>query len=221
MLPFRFRQAWQLVGAMVILSPASRAVSAQSGAFGGQLVDASTAVPLSHLKVLLIDNEQRIVGSTLTDERGLFVIPHSKAGIFHLCFNRASMTPLFGPIDTVAADSVLQRQYKLAFEPAAVDSPLPDVKLVPATIASGYQQLPVYPHELERSKLGGTVLLRFVVDTTGRADVRSVRQLNKSDDRFYRAVIRVLPLMHFTPATINGHKIRSSIEMTFSFAAPT
>lgn len=193
---------------------------AQAGFFSGQAVDASTSAPLSQIKVYLL-SDNRVAGTAQTDGRGLFTIPHPTAGVFRLFFVRSLMLPVLGPVDTVTADSVIERLYKLHFEPIQFDSTFLEFQVErPAKVAPGFQFKPKYPRELEGREINGTVVVQYVVDTTGRADMRSVKKVNRADDQFYRAVLDALPLVRFIPATIMGHKVRQLVQQTFEFQFP-
>ncbi len=191
-------------------------VAAQTGAFTGLVKDSATSTPLPRLKVYLLDDKQQLVGSTVTDDRGQFVIPHARAGIFQLQFDRPGMKSVFGPVDTVSADSVIARSYTASF----VASP-PDEYQVdePAKEIPGFQEPPRYPRSLERTSLQGSVKVSFVVDTTGHVDMKSVKLVRSSEIAFYKAVVDALPHMTYIPARFRGQKVRQRVEQTFEFKA--
>jgi TonB family protein len=78
---------------------------------------------------------------------------------------------------------------------------------------------PVYPEELRSANIEGEVLVQFVVDTMGRADMRTFRILGPP--RVYRefavSVIRTLPKMRFTPAERRGCKVKQLVQLPFAF----
>jgi TonB family protein len=78
---------------------------------------------------------------------------------------------------------------------------------------------PLYPPALRDSHIEGEVLVQFVVDTMGRADMRTFRLLGPA--RVYRefavAVIETLPRMRFTPAERRGCKVRQLVQLPFAF----
>lgn len=76
---------------------------------------------------------------------------------------------------------------------------------------------PIYPAELINSKTEGGVYLRFVIDTTGRADPASVEVIRSSHPKFLEAVQFALPRMAFTSATVGGRKVRQAVEQNFEF----
>lgn len=76
---------------------------------------------------------------------------------------------------------------------------------------------PAFPPELRRTKPHGEVLAQFVVDTTGRAEMKSFKVLRSSDDLFSESVRRALPRFRFSPAEIAGRKVRQQVTMPFVF----
>jgi periplasmic protein TonB len=76
---------------------------------------------------------------------------------------------------------------------------------------------PRYPESLRRSGVSGRVVVRFVVDTTGRVDLKSVEVLESSHKYFTRAVIDALPRYRFRPARQNGHRVTSVAELPVEF----
>jgi len=81
-------------------------------------------------------------------------------------------------------------------------------------VASGK---PRYPESLRQAAIDGRVLVRFVVDTTGRIDMSSVAVVASTHELFTRAVRDALPSFRFKPAEQGGHRVRALAEMPFEF----
>jgi TonB family protein len=64
----------------------------------------------------------------------------------------------------------------------------------------------------------GEVVVQFVVDTTGRPDMRTLKVLQSSDDLFSESVRRALLRYRFFPAEIAGRKVRQLVKMPFIFS---
>lgn len=77
--------------------------------------------------------------------------------------------------------------------------------------------VPVYPRLLERQGIEGIAVVRFVVDTTGRADVETFRLIETNHPLFGNAVREALPGMKFHPATVGPKKVRQMVEIPFGF----
>jgi protein TonB len=76
---------------------------------------------------------------------------------------------------------------------------------------------PPYPAELRDTHPDGTVLARFVVDTTGRVEIPTLKIVMTSAPAFADAVRDALPQLHFTAARYHGRKVRVRIEQIFQF----
>jgi protein TonB len=76
---------------------------------------------------------------------------------------------------------------------------------------------PRYPEALRQAGVDGHVLVRFVVDTTGRVDLASVQILNSTHELFSRAVRDALGNFRFKAAEVGGRRIAALAEMPFDF----
>ncbi len=77
---------------------------------------------------------------------------------------------------------------------------------------------PRYPPALKAAGVDGEVLVQFVVDTLGAADLRSFRVLKASHGDFTESVKAALPEMKFVPAELRGRKVRQLVQQPFVFA---
>jgi len=77
---------------------------------------------------------------------------------------------------------------------------------------------PAYPQQLRLANVEGKLLTRFVVDTTGRPIVETVRIVERSDDRFVPSVREAIPNLRFSPADVGGKKVKQLVEMPFTFS---
>jgi TonB family protein len=76
---------------------------------------------------------------------------------------------------------------------------------------------PHYPDILKTAGVGGEVIASFVVDTTGRAEVASLKVIRSSHQLFVEAVAAALPDMRFTPALVGGRKVKQLVMEPFVF----
>ncbi len=76
---------------------------------------------------------------------------------------------------------------------------------------------PRYPDILKSAGVEGEVVVAFVVDTTGRADVGSLKILKSTHELFAAAVKTALPGMRFLPAEIGGKKVKQQVQQPFVF----
>lgn len=76
---------------------------------------------------------------------------------------------------------------------------------------------PAYPTDLLAKQIEGSVYMRYVVDTTGRADTATAQVIRSSHPLFTQAVLAVLPRMRFRPATMGDRLVRQLVEQEFAF----
>jgi len=95
-----------------------------------------------------------------------------------------------------------------AFSAIEVDS----IALVDPTSAG-----PEYPQALAQRSVEGLATLRFVIDSTGRVDMSTVRVINATHKLFAQAVISAMPKMKYRPATIAGRPVRLLVQQSFTF----
>ncbi len=88
------------------------------------------------------------------------------------------------------------------------------VDLQTRIVASGKAR---YPESLRQAGIDGVVLVRFVVDTSGRVDMSSVAVVSSTHDLFSRAVREALPGFRFKPAESGGRRVAALAEMPFEF----
>jgi protein TonB len=77
---------------------------------------------------------------------------------------------------------------------------------------------PAYPSMLESAGVEGEVLVQFVIDTLGKADMSTFKVLKTSNDLFTQSIRSVLPRLRFYPAETGGRKVREMVQYPFSFA---
>jgi TonB family protein len=87
-------------------------------------------------------------------------------------------------------------------------------------LAAGQNPIPEYPKALEQAQVEGEVLVQFVVNPDGRADVGTFKVLKSSHDLFTQAVKNALPSWRFVPAEVGGRKVRQLVQMPLEFKLP-
>jgi len=102
--------------------------------------------------------------------------------------------------------------------PLNSDQPLFDFQVEKPASASPNNQAPTYPNQLRAANIEGQVIAKFVVDTSGRADMRTFEILKSDHDLFTNAVRSSLPQMRFFPAEVAGRKVKQLVQMPFVFS---
>jgi hypothetical protein len=86
-----------------------------------------------------------------------------------------------------------------------------------AVVRSQSSAAPAYPLELLKKNVEGSVIARYIVDTTGFADTTSLEVIRATNSEFAVAVREALPYMRFSPAKVAGRKVRQLVEQGFGF----
>ncbi|MEO5568499.1 MAG: TonB family protein [Gemmatimonadaceae bacterium] len=102
--------------------------------------------------------------------------------------------------------------------PLNSDQPLFDFQVEKPAAANPSNQPPTYPNQLRAANIEGQVVAKFVVDTTGRADMRTFEIIKSDHDAFTAAVRNSLPGMRFFPAEVGGRKVKQLVQMPFMFS---
>lgn len=89
-----------------------------------------------------------------------------------------------------------------------------DVDEQPELLAS---QRPEYPEHLRDAGIGGRVMVQFILDTLGRAEVQSVQVIQSPDPEFNQPVIDCLVRSQFRPARIHGRAVRVRLKIPYDF----
>lgn len=109
-----------------------------------------------------------------------------------------------------------------AVTPSAVPVQAPgvflDFQVEKAASAYPTNQPPAYPAVLRAAGVQGVVIGKFVIDTTGLADMRSFEVLRSDHEGFTTAVREALPAMRFHPAEVGGRRVKQLVQMPFSFS---
>jgi hypothetical protein len=92
---------------------------------------------------------------------------------------------------------------------------------VPAAPDSAQPVRPLYPDSLLRAGVDGRVLVEFVVDTTGEADMETFGEVLSTHALFTVAARRAVAYAHFTPALLDGKRVRQVVQLPIVFVAPS
>ncbi|MDQ2666244.1 MAG: TonB family protein [Gemmatimonadota bacterium] len=81
----------------------------------------------------------------------------------------------------------------------------------------GNAPAPRYPDTLRQGGETGQVVVRFVVDTLGRAEMGDVVVVEATHPLFASAVKTALATYRFTPGEASGRKVRTLVQLPFRF----
>ena len=80
-------------------------------------------------------------------------------------------------------------------------------------------QAPVYPDRLRNAGIEGQVVVQFIVDETGQAVMESFKVLRSNDNAFSEAVKKAVSNTTYSPAELQGRKVRQLVQQPYKFAA--
>lgn len=76
---------------------------------------------------------------------------------------------------------------------------------------------PKYPLDLELAEITGAPVIAFVIDTTGRVELKTATFLNRPRPEFAKAVCDVLPRLQFQPFLVADRKWRVLLVQMYAF----
>jgi len=76
---------------------------------------------------------------------------------------------------------------------------------------------PRFPEALRARGQNGRIVVQFVVDTLGRAEMSEFKVVDATDAQLADPVRAVLPRFRFTPGEAGGHKVRTMVALPFDF----
>jgi TonB family protein len=123
----------------------------------------------------------------------------------------AVLSPRPGDLGTEAGTTVETphfASYDTVYTIAEVDSA---VAVDPASTA------PAYPPALLKLGVEGSVMVRYVVDSTGHADMSTLQVVRATRVEFAVAVREALPNMRFLPAKMGDKAVPQLVEQPFHF----
>jgi TonB family protein len=121
------------------------------------------------------------------------------------------LSPRPGDLGTervAASESHQYSTYDTVFTIAEVDS---------VAIVDPASSAPAYPPALLKLGIEGSVMVRYVVDSLGHADISTLEVVRASRVEFAVAVREALPNMHFTPARMGTKAVPQLVEQPFNF----
>jgi hypothetical protein len=213
--PFVRRRGKTAVIGLALLLGLTSANSAQG--VDGMVVDLhGRAMP--NIVVTLVDSVAHVVGTTRTANDGVFSIDAPAPGRYRIGFTNDSTALGQSARFSLAGGEFAQRRFII--EP--VEHPfLLDFQVTRrATTVDPHLRFPmaVTPDE---PRTPASVVVQFVVDTTGRVDMSSWRAIAGNSAAMSSGVRNAIAAAAFHPAVVvdatGEHKVRQLVELSFAF----
>ena len=102
-------------------------------------------------------------------------------------------------------------------EPGVGDNAFSAIEVDSIALVDPTSEGPEYPQTLAQRSVEGLATLRFVIDSTGRVDMSTVRVVISTHKLFAQAVITAMPKMKYRPASIAGKPVRLLVQQSFTF----
>ena len=205
---------WSLAGISLALMSS---VSSSAQTVAGRVLDRQSKAPLREIAVLLVADTgvaSHAVARATTDSLGIFYLDAPSPGVYRLEFTTANDTLISGSL-TLAPDETAQHEYLIQTHPP--ERAYFEFEVLRQVQASPNNRPPRYPDALRSANVQGEVLVQFVVDTLGRAEMNTFKVLRSTDMLFTMAVRIAVPDYEFTPAIKDNRKVKQLVQMPFHF----
>jgi len=180
-------------------------------AVAGRVIHRAKQTPVPNVAVELLGVRDTVLATGISTQDGAFVLEAPAGGAYRVRLTAPGAEAFVSDSIRVADDEYATRAFAIDPEPRAFFVDQVDRPVVP--IAGS----PRYPNDLRQRGISGCVLVQFVVDTIGRADMSTFRVLKASHSEFAQAVRVGLPTVRFRPAERHGLKVRQVVEQPFTF----
>ena len=100
---------------------------------------------------------------------------------------------------------------------ASIDSVYTELEVDTAAARYDGSAAPPYPPTMLEQRKEGQVVVQYVIDSTGIADLASFMVMQSTHADFTKSVRSTLPFMRFRAAKIGPRKVRQLVQQLFSF----
>ena len=183
----------------------------------GRVRDRESKRPLREVTVVLLADtgkSSHAGARATTDSLGIFYLTASSPGVYQLLFATGNDTLLSGYL-ALAQDEMVQREFLL--DTHATERAYFEFQVTRQVQPSPNNRPPRYPEALRGANMQGEVLVQFIVDTTGKPEMNTLKVLRSTHVEFLMAVRSVLPDYEFEPAMILNRKVPQVVQMPFHF----
>ena len=141
----------------------------------GRVRDRESKRPLREVTVVLLADtgkSSHAAARATTDSLGIFYLTASSPGVYQLLFATANDTLLSGYL-ALAQDEMVQREFLL--DTHATERAYFEFQVTRQVQPSPNNRPPRYPEALRGANMQGEVLVQFIVDTTGKPEMNTLK----------------------------------------------
>ena len=190
------------------------------GMVGGYALDKSTGAALPCIDVALIRDDSTVVAKARTLPGGAFAFPAPAAGRYQIEFSGFGVFPVVTAADSLFPTSEQDRVYRLD-QRLAVGGPefrgYKDTDAIAPPQPRKPFRGPEYPERLRQARLEGSAVVRFLVDSLGTVDPKSIERLMDSDRELFASINRFLVKTPFVPGRRNFLPVCDLVVQVFTF----
>jgi hypothetical protein len=213
--------------------------------FAGRVIDTDSKTPFACARVALEDSLENVVTRVRTDAAGAFEMKAPHPGPFRVRVETHGWAPVHGPTEVAAANERKEGEYPVRFteqmfaalygrpgadyeraRPAAVRTePIPTrsaagsaktTPIVSGVTLGGSESMPILGIIGRVQPM--TTWMQFVVDSTGRVDMKSILLPPDTPANAKASVTSVMPRVRFSPARDMGKPTCDLVRMQVNFS---
>ena len=179
----------------------------------GRVIHRAKQTPIPDVSVELLGVRDTVLATGISTHDGAFVLEAPTGGTYRVRLTAPGAEAFVSDSIKVADDEYAAHAFAIDPKPRAfleIEVERPAVLTSRLTVK--------YPDDLRSRYVSGCVVVQFVVDTTGRADMSTFRVLEASHPEFAQAVREGLPGLRYRPGELGKRKVRQVMEAPFDFA---
>ena len=176
----------------------------------GRVIHRAKQTPIPDVSVELLGVRDTVLATGISTHDGAFVLEAPTGGTYRVRLTAPGAEAFVSDSIKVADDEYAAHAFAIDPKPRAfleIEVERPAVLTSRLTVK--------YSDDLRSRYVSGCVVVQFVVDTTGRADMSTFRVLKASDPEFAQAVREGLPGLRYRPGELGKRKVRQVMEAPF------
>ena len=200
-------------GKWIVLFAALASAAHAQTVVAGRVVDRAKRVVIDKVAAELLGANDSVLTTGQSGADGTFSLIAPGAGTYRVRLTPPNSDPHVSDSLQVTEGEYVAREFLVELVPRA----LFEFQVTKPVLPVAGSPTPSFPIDLRKAGVSGCVLVQFVVDTMGRADRGTLKLLAYSDREFVQSIWDALPKMRFSPAELDGRKVRQLVHQPFTF----